>query len=94
MSGLSSGGFLAHQFQVAYSSLVKGAGIVAGGPYACAEQAPLWLKYFPNHALTYGLTVCSHILRDKSWLAYWLPDAPHPDASSEAVRREHVKGTI
>jgi poly(3-hydroxybutyrate) depolymerase len=94
VSGLSSGGFFAHQFQVAYSSLVKGAGIMAGGPYACAEQAPLWLKYFPNQALTYGLTVCSHILRDKSWLAYWLPDAPDPEASSEAVRREHVKGTI
>src|SRR5919112_3925315 len=38
VSGLSSGAFFAHQFHVAYSSLVKGAGIVAGGPYACAEQ--------------------------------------------------------
>jgi hypothetical protein len=32
VSGLSSGAFFAHQFHVAYSSLVKGAGIVAGGP--------------------------------------------------------------
>jgi hypothetical protein len=37
VSGLSSGGFMAVQFAVAYSSLVKGAGIVAGGPYYCAQ---------------------------------------------------------
>src|SRR4051812_37688829 len=38
VSGISSGAFFAHQFHVAYSGLVKGAGLVAGGPYACAEQ--------------------------------------------------------
>jgi poly(3-hydroxybutyrate) depolymerase len=37
VSGLSSGGFMAVQFSVAYSSIVKGAGIVAGGPYYCAR---------------------------------------------------------
>jgi poly(3-hydroxybutyrate) depolymerase len=37
VSGISSGGYMAVQFQVAYSSLVRGAGIVAGGPYFCAE---------------------------------------------------------
>ena len=31
VSGLSSGAFFAHQFHVAFSSLVKGAGILAGG---------------------------------------------------------------
>jgi len=38
VSGISSGAFFAHQFHVAYASLVKGAGIVAGGPYGCADQ--------------------------------------------------------
>jgi poly(3-hydroxybutyrate) depolymerase len=33
VSGLSPGGFMAAQFSVAYSSIVKGAGIVAGGSY-------------------------------------------------------------
>jgi hypothetical protein len=44
VSGLSSGGFFAHQFHVAYSELVAGAGIVAGGPYACVETIanPYW----------------------------------------------------
>ena len=29
---------MAFQFQVAYSSLVRGAGVIAGGPYFCAEN--------------------------------------------------------
>jgi poly(3-hydroxybutyrate) depolymerase len=37
VSGISSGGYMAQQFHVAYSSLLKGAGIVAGGPYYCAK---------------------------------------------------------
>ncbi|AUB84143.1 hypothetical protein THSYN_26535 [Candidatus Thiodictyon syntrophicum] len=37
VSGISSGGFMAHQFHVAHSAHVMGAGIVAGGPYYCAE---------------------------------------------------------
>ncbi|MDV7341038.1 polyhydroxybutyrate depolymerase [Terasakiella sp. A23] len=37
VSGLSSGGFMADQFHVAFSSTLKGAGIFAGGPYNCAD---------------------------------------------------------
>ena len=37
VSGISSGGYMAVQFQVAHSNRVRGAGIVAGGPYFCAE---------------------------------------------------------
>ena len=37
VSGISSGGYMAVQFQVAWSRLVKGAGILAAGPYDCAE---------------------------------------------------------
>jgi poly(3-hydroxybutyrate) depolymerase len=36
ISGLSSGAFMAVQYQVAFSNSVKGAGVVAGGPYYCA----------------------------------------------------------
>lgn len=38
-SGISSGGFMSVQFQVAHSSLVKGVGIVAGGPYYCSQNS-------------------------------------------------------
>jgi len=39
VSGLSAGAYMAGQFQVAHSQMVVGAGIVAGGPYGCAESA-------------------------------------------------------
>jgi hypothetical protein len=36
VSGLSSGGYMAAQFEVVFSKTVAGAGIVAGGPYGCS----------------------------------------------------------
>jgi poly(3-hydroxybutyrate) depolymerase len=36
VSGLSSGGFMANQLGIAHSSLFKGVGIFAAGPYMCA----------------------------------------------------------
>jgi poly(3-hydroxybutyrate) depolymerase len=39
VSGLSSGAFMASQFHIAHSRIVRGAAIVAGGPYGCAENA-------------------------------------------------------
>src|SRR3954453_23794543 len=37
ISGVSSGGFMAVQFATAWSSMIKGVGVVAGGPYWCAR---------------------------------------------------------
>jgi poly(3-hydroxybutyrate) depolymerase len=37
VSGISSGGYMAQQFHVAFSKAVMGAGIIAGGPYYCAQ---------------------------------------------------------
>ena len=37
VSGISSGGYMAQQFHTAFSSEVSGVGIVAGGPYYCAQ---------------------------------------------------------
>jgi hypothetical protein len=39
ISGISSGGFMAVQFQVAHSSIVRGVGVVAGGPYYCSQDS-------------------------------------------------------
>lgn len=41
VSGLSSGAFMAGQYQVAFSASIKGSGIVAGGPYYCAAEGGL-----------------------------------------------------
>ncbi len=37
VTGVSSGGFMATQLQVAYSATIDGAGIVAAGPYDCGQ---------------------------------------------------------
>src|SRR5688572_24172839 len=39
VSGISSGGYMAVQFHVAHSALVHGAGVIAAGPYFCAENS-------------------------------------------------------
>jgi len=38
-SGLSAGAYMAVQFHIAYSSQVNGSGIVAGGPFYCAQNS-------------------------------------------------------
>jgi poly(3-hydroxybutyrate) depolymerase len=54
VSGLSSGAYMAGQFHVAHSMLVIGAGIVAGGPFGCAEsEAAQAFPFFPT-ALAYN----------------------------------------
>ena len=39
VSGVSSGGYMAVQYEVAYSDSVAGAGIVAAGPWYCAQAS-------------------------------------------------------
>ena len=46
VSGLSSGAYMAGQIEVAHAKDIVGAGIVAGGPYACAESAAS--RLFPS----------------------------------------------
>jgi poly(3-hydroxybutyrate) depolymerase len=45
VSGVSSGGYMAVQLHVAHSARVKGAGVIAAGPYLCA-QGSLWAAYY------------------------------------------------
>lgn len=48
VSGLSSGAYMAGQIEVAHSKDIVGAGIVGGGPFACAETASSQLfPYWP-----------------------------------------------
>ncbi|GIH14547.1 depolymerase [Rugosimonospora africana] len=58
VSGVSSGGYMATQLQVAYSSRIRGAAIFAAGPYYCAQNNAsqavygcgqnLWPDYLPT----------------------------------------------
>jgi poly(3-hydroxybutyrate) depolymerase len=45
VSGVSSGGYLAVQFQVAHSGVAKGVGAIAAGPYYCAHGS-VWTAYY------------------------------------------------
>jgi hypothetical protein len=68
VSGVSSGGFFAHQFHVAYSERVAGAGVVAGGPYACVETIanPYW-PLARLDRLSAALVACTHYWGDRYW---------------------------
>jgi poly(3-hydroxybutyrate) depolymerase len=45
VSGISSGGYMAVQFHVAHSATVIGAGVLAAGPYYCA-QGSAWIARY------------------------------------------------
>jgi predicted esterase len=95
VSGISSGGFFAHQFHVAYSDLVRGAAVMAGGPYACAEQIPTPLTGHPFASIIVALGVCSHGARAifDPW-NLWLPASPSAQQSVAATMAEHAMGRI
>lgn len=69
VSGLSSGAYMAVQMHVAYSATFHtGAGIVAGGPYDCA-QGSLATATGPCMAHTSAIPVASLVATTKSWAA-------------------------
>lgn len=39
ISGFSSGAYMTHQMHIIYSDFFHGAGVMAGGPFACASMA-------------------------------------------------------
>lgn len=55
VSGISSGAFMAVQIGVSWSSIVKGVGVIAGGPYYCAQGTAtdgLLGNFFPDLTAT------------------------------------------
>jgi hypothetical protein len=61
VSGLSSGGFFAHQFHVAFSGAVAGAAVLAGGPYGFVEviDNPFWRSSKLDRAAA-AVVACTH----------------------------------
>jgi poly(3-hydroxybutyrate) depolymerase len=62
VSGLSSGGFFAGQMGVAFSSTIKGVGIVAGGTYDCAGQTSYFSCIYQSSP-----NVTTSISNTRSW---------------------------
>lgn len=93
VSGLSSGGYFAHQLHVAYSQLVEGAGIVAGGPYGCVETIPN--PYWPFarlDRLSAALLACTHYRGDRYWGLR--PAPPSAQASADLIEEAWERGAI
>ena len=95
VSGLSSGGFFAHQFHVAFSHLVKGAGIIAGGPFGCVESIPNpWSPFWPAplDRVSAAVVACTHYYGDRY---YGLrPSPPKNEDSLRVIREAADQGLI
>ena len=61
VSGLSSGGFFAVQFHVAYSKIIQGVGVIAGGPFWCAQNN-VYIATGPCERAPYAIPDCNNIL--------------------------------
>jgi poly(3-hydroxybutyrate) depolymerase len=68
VSGLSSGGFFAHQFHVAFSRTVAGAAILAGGPYGCVEviDNPFW-PFWRMDRTSAAVVACTNYFGRRFW---------------------------
>lgn len=65
VTGISSGGYMATQLQIAYSSRFRGAGVFSAGPYYCAlgsATIALWSRAPPTTCppLQPGVTLLGH----------------------------------
>jgi hypothetical protein len=85
VSGLSSGGFFAHQFHIAYSKLVNGSGIVAGGPFACVEGIPNpFFVFWPLDRVSAATIACTNYVGSRY---FWLrPSAPKAESSVTFIK--------
>lgn len=93
VSGLSSGGFFAHQFHIAFSSRVMGAAIVAGGPYGCVDiiSNPFmpWTQLKP---LAAAVVACTNTAGDRFWGLR--PKPPQASDSANLVTEAFLAGQI
>src|SRR5215212_5709951 len=95
VSGLSSGGFMAHQFHIAYSKLVTGAGIIAGGPFRCVETISnpySWFWIVPLDRVSAATLGCSHYYGDRYWGLRLAP--PKAEDSVRLIREAWARHVI
>jgi hypothetical protein len=93
VSGLSSGGFFAHQFHVAFSRTVAGAAILAGGPYGCVEviDNPFW-PFWKLDSTSAAVVACTHYLGSRYWGLR--PNPPDAEEIRQLIEGAHRDGEI
>ena len=73
VSGISSGAYMAGQFEMAHAKDVVGAGIIAGGPYGCSESLYADVIPGPGTALL-NLTKAINGCMQNALQAFGVPD--------------------
>ncbi len=91
VSGLSSGAYMAGQFQVAYSQIVIGAALVAGGPYACAHTPGGELNPFWPVVLPWNVARAQSRCMEDGW---FFSSVPNPDGLLERAKQLAREGRI
>jgi hypothetical protein len=86
VSGLSSGAFMAVQVHLAHSSRLCGAGIVAGGPYRCAESFRAAAVLAEDAFEQSAINLCMHPLVPQT--------APNPQHLAQLARATAASGEI
>lgn len=93
VSGLSSGGFFAHQFHVAFSRTVSGAAILAGGPYGCVEviDNPFW-PFWRLDRTSAAVVACTLYFGSRFWGLR--PDPPRAEDVRQLINAAFQAGDI
>jgi hypothetical protein len=86
ISGLSSGAFMTVQLHLAHSASFIGAGIIAGGPYRCAESLPSQTLVADDSYALNSLYICMTPLTPKV--------APNAGRLADLARQTAAAGKI
>lgn len=86
VSGLSSGAFMAVQLHLAHAAMFVGAGIVAGGPYRCAESFPGASAIAEDAFVQNALFICMNPLTSSV--------GPQPERLARMARQSARDGLI
>jgi hypothetical protein len=90
VSGISSGAYMAGQFQFAHSDIVSGAAIIAGGPYGCSESLYADVMPGPGTSLLNLNKAMNGCMLDG--LALW--GIPNPPGLAEKAKRRAAANKI
>lgn len=71
LTGLSSGAYMAAQFQLAHAKMVSGVGLVAGGLFGCVESVDNPLLHISSAKAIQALKVCM----EADYLSWGIPNA-------------------
>ena len=90
VSGISSGAYMAGQFQMAHAKMVTGAAIIAGGPYGCAESAFSGMVVGPFETMLNATKAISGCMQNS--MAAW--GVPNPALLADKAKDRAADGAI